>query len=79
MTEGEKESHKEKIKKVMLEHLTAVGYPNITDDQVMAELKNMWVKMEEAGLILSGMSYMGFQQMANNAYLMNQVKNMMGL
>lgn len=79
MTEGEKADHKEKIKKVMFDHLTMLGYPNLTDDQIMSELKNMYVKIEEAGLVLSGMNFTTFQQIANNMYLVNQVKNMMGI
>jgi len=36
----------------MLDYLTPLGYPdNFTNEQVMGELKNMWVKIEEAGLI----------------------------
>lgn len=79
MTEGEKATHKEKIKTVMIEHLTALGYPDLTDDQIIAELKNMWVKLEEAQLILPGMSFMAYQHIANNMFLMSQVKGMMGL
>lgn len=79
MTEGEKEIHKEKVKKVMLDHLTTLGYPDIADEQIMAELKNMWTKLEEAGLIIEGMSYHAYVNLANHCFLMAQVHDIMGI
>ena len=78
MTAGEKENHKEKLRKVMVDHLTIIGYPNISGEQIIAELKNMWIKIEEAGLVVEDMKFVAFQAIANNELLMSQVRNMMG-
>lgn len=79
MTEGEKTEHKEKVKKVMVDHLTTLGYPNISGDQIMTQLKAMWIKIEEAGLILPGMNFQAFQAFANQAFMMEQVRDVMGI
>ncbi len=79
MTSAEIEVHKEKVKQVMVAHLTIIGFPKITNEQIMSELKNMWVKIEEAGLIVPGMSFAAFNQIANDQYMIAQINEMMGL
>ena len=79
MTAGEKENHKEAVKKVMVDHLTTLGYPQIGNEQVMSELKNMWVKIEEAGLVTNGMTFAAFQAYANDAFLKAHIEEMFGI
>jgi hypothetical protein len=79
MTEGEKVNHKEAVKKVMLEHLTALGYPDMGSDEIMGELKNMWLKIEEAGLVTGDMNYQSYLAHANNAYLSDQFRQTLGI
>ena len=79
MTKQEVAVHRDKIKKVMVDHLTSLGYPNVEYEIIMRELKNMYVKIEESGLILPGMTYHGFQQIANTHFMMAQMQDMMGL
>ena len=79
MTETEKTWHAAKVKKVMIDHLTALGWPKLTDEQIMTQLKPMWVKLEEAGLIVEGMDFNAYQAIANNAYMMKQVQDIMGI
>jgi hypothetical protein len=79
MTAGEIADHKEKVKKIMVDHLTSLGYPDLTNDQIMGQLKAMWVKIEEAGLVTDGMNFQAFQAHANNAYMMEHVKDIMGI
>lgn len=79
MTPGEIEIHKEKIKKVMVDHLTTLGWPDIPNETVMDELKNMWVKIEEAGLKLPDMSFQMFVEHANHQFLVAEVNEIMGI
>lgn len=79
MTPGEIADHKEKIKKVMLDHLTPLGWPQAPNELVMHELKAMWLKIEEAGLILPGMTFEYFCAHANNQFLMAEVDEIMGI
>ena len=79
MTQAEIEIHKEKIKKSMVDHLTSIGYPNIPDELIMRELKPMWLKLEEAGLILPGMTFQHFTGYANNEFILSQVRGIMGI
>lgn len=55
---------KEQIRKVMIDHLKSKGYPNMTADQIMAELKPMWLKLEDAGLIKKGWRYGQYVEIA---------------
>lgn len=79
MTAAEIETLKENIRKVMVDHLTTVGYPNITNEQVMRELKPMWIKIEEAGLVVQGMNFQNFASIANQHFLMAEVNGIMGI
>jgi len=79
MTDAEKQEHKEKVKKVMVDHLTALGYPDIPRQQILAELKNMWVKIEEAGLVVEDMNFQAFHAHAQNAFMLAEVQDLMGL
>lgn len=79
MTAGELADHKEKIRKVMVDHLTTLGYPDIEPQKIADELKSMWIKLEEAGLILQGMSFQAFCEHANQAYTFWQMRDMLGI
>lgn len=48
---------KSKIKQVMLDHLTPLGYPHMSTEEILKELKPMYIKLEESGLTVPGMSY----------------------
>lgn len=74
----EREELKTKIKTVIVDHLTTLGYPNIPLEQIMQELKPMYRKLEEAGLIQSGMSFAAFVQHANHAFTFEQLKRQAG-
>lgn len=53
-----------KLKAVMEAHLRTKGYPRMTSEQIMRELKPMWIAIEEAGLVQQGMSFQGFREQA---------------
>ncbi len=59
---------KEKIKKSMNDHLVSKGYPDITNDQILAELPVLWKKLSDEGLleepIKQGMTYQHFVNIA---------------
>jgi len=80
MTAEELQVIKEKIKNSMVEHLTkSIGYPDCTNDQIISQLKPMWVKLEEENLILPGMSFSAFTVHAEHAFLFQQMQGIMGL
>ena len=70
---------KTKIKDVMLAHLNSKGYPNLTGDEILAELKPMWNAIEEAGLKQPGMTFEDFVQRAHNAHIFQQMRNQFGI
>lgn len=55
---------KVKIKKLMIDHLKSKGYPNMTSKAILAELKPMWIMLEEAGLVNSNWKYTQFVNIA---------------
>ena len=69
---------KEQIKKVMVDYLTTKGFPNISDDQIFMELKPMWLKLEESGLLQPGMNFQAFLQIAQVKRQEAQMSNMFG-
>jgi len=79
MTQGELQIHKDKIKKVMIDYLTRLGWPKIPNERVMQELKPMWILIEEAGLILPGMNYPAFVAQAQKELTMANVKDILGI
>lgn len=79
MTPDDLPSHKEAIKKAMLDHLTTVGWPNVPNETVLRELKNMWIKIEEAGLILPGMTFEAFCSHANDQFLLSEINDIIGI
>jgi hypothetical protein len=51
---------KEKIKASMMEYLTAHGYPNIPNQQIIQMLPELWKKLANEGLLV-GVIARGFQ------------------
>ena len=79
MNTTEQKQYKTKVKKLIIDHLTSVlGYPECTDEQIIKELKPMWLKIEEANLKLPGMTFAHFVSMANDQYTFSQIKKAMG-
>lgn len=60
--------NKEEIRQSMLEHLKTKGYPDITRDQIMAEITNLWQKLAAEGLLVEaikeGLTYQHFVNIA---------------
>lgn len=56
---------KAKIRKVMIDHLKSKGYPNMTSKEILAELKPMWVKLGNLGLLHKGWRYDEFVEIAH--------------
>lgn len=68
---------KEQIRKIIVDHLTTKGYPNLTEQQIMAELKPMWIKLEEAKLLQPGWTFPQFVKIANEQMIYNATKTSM--
>lgn len=67
MKPEELEDLKVKIKTVMVQHLNeSIGYPDCQLEEIIFQLKPMWRKLEEAGLLVKGMSYRQFCSFATN-------------
>lgn len=56
---------KAQIRKVMIDHLKSKGYPNMTSKQILAELKPLWIKLEEAKLLQPNWNYNQFVEIAH--------------
>lgn len=70
-------SVKEEIRKVVLQHLESKG-SNLTYDQILGELKAIWIKLEDAGLVQPGMSFQTFCQIAQVKKQEAQMQDMLG-
>lgn len=60
--------NKEEIRQSMLEHLKTKGYPDMTNDQILGELTNLWQKLAAEGLLVEpireGLTYQLFVNIA---------------
>lgn len=56
----------------MMDHLKSKGYPDMSAEAIMAELKPMWIKLEDAGLIQFGWRYRDFVEIAQNEYMRSE-------
>ena len=77
MNAGDKANHKEKVKSAILEFIKTL--PNQDRQTVMANLKPMWVKLEELNLVVEDMNFQAFQQQAQQAFTMAEVSDIMGI
>ena len=73
------EEEKNKIKTVLVDYLTTLGYPDMTVSQIMSHLKPMWIKLEEAGLIVQGMNFPEFAMHAQQKAIEAQLRDFLKL
>ncbi len=73
MTPNETIILKEQIKKIIVDHLTPLGYPNMNKQQILDQLPKMWIKIEEAKLNKEGLKYVAFVQHAHSQALMSEI------
>lgn len=73
MTPEEKLELKTNIKKLFLEHLTDLGYPNITNQDIMNELPALWQKMCDSGFYREGMSFQAFVDIAHQHAIISEI------
>lgn len=74
MTEEEKTVYKEKANQVLFDYVNSLGYPNITNEQIMQEIPNMWRQLEEHNLMLPGFTYQMFQNIVNEQFFIALIK-----
>lgn len=73
------EIRKEKIKQCMIDTLTKnVKYPNCSIEDIIAEVKNMWVELENKNLT-EDLSYGEFCQHAQSQAMFASIKNSFGI
>lgn len=58
----------DKTKAAFTEYLTRIGYPNITNEQIMEELPNLFRFLDSKDLIPQKMTFQMFQQIATQRY-----------
>lgn len=63
-----------KILHVMLNHLKTKGYPNLTDQQILDELKPMWDKLGQARLLQAHWKYEDYVKLAHMSKLRADLK-----
>jgi hypothetical protein len=56
------QARQKQIRKVMIDHLKAKGYPNMTSNEILAELKPMWNKLGNLGLLHANWRFDEFVQ-----------------
>lgn len=56
--------HKAKAKAVMLEYLTRLGYPKMSDDEIFMHLPGLWETLRAHQLIPRGYTWQNFQDAA---------------
>lgn len=54
------------VQKIMIDHLTTKGYPNLTGEEILREVKALYLILEEAGLM--PLTYPEFSDVATMAY-----------
>lgn len=70
---------KEEFMRVIVEHLTPLGYPDeISREEILAELPALWKKCEGAGIIREGMTYEEFVLHAKAEALAAELEEIMG-
>jgi hypothetical protein len=79
MTPQEKAEYKIKAKQVIFDYITKAGYPNITNDQIMQHLPNMYRALGDNNLLLPGLSYNIFQQIANEQFFIALISGGRGI
>lgn len=72
----ETETLQEKCRTVMMEHLVSIGYPKLSNQEILNQCKPMWVKLEEAGLTSElkamGHTFLSFVDRANVVAFLNR-------
>lgn len=69
---------KEQAKKVMLDHLTKKGYPdNMSNEQILAELKPMYLLLEEQQLT-GGIDFATFYAIAQQKNFEDTIQRAFG-
>lgn len=58
------QERKDQCQKIMLEHLTACGFPNLSRQEILKELPALWEKLKAAGLLLPEYEYLQFRGVA---------------
>ena len=66
---------KAKVREVIYSHLKSKGYPEMNQAQILAELKPIWIKLEESQLIQRGWSYPAFVHCAQQAAMFADLLN----
>lgn len=76
------EELKTKCKGIMETHLKSKGYPNLSDQQIMNELPEMWKLFENEGLMEElknkGYSYQRFVQTAQSKAMQVRMEEELG-
>jgi hypothetical protein len=73
------EIRKQKIKQSMIDILTKnVKYPDCSIQDILGQLKNMWLALEEANLT-DGLNYAEFCQHAQGQAMFASIKNSFGI
>jgi hypothetical protein len=60
----EQVGYRDEVKKVLIEFLTQFGYPDMTLQEVMSHLPNMYRTLEEKQLVKYGLTWQLFEQFA---------------
>lgn len=65
----EKKKYKEDCKKVIIDYLTTIGYPDISNEKIMQELTNIYRALEENNLVRYGLTFQKFHSIIEQEYI----------
>jgi len=74
MTPQEKTEYKQKANDVLFTYIRSVGYPNISNEDIMQHIPRMWAALEDAGLMRAGFTFQMFQNIINEQFFMALIK-----
>jgi hypothetical protein len=70
---------KSEVLVVLKAYLTEkLAYPDCSNDEIMAELPNMWRLLDEKGLVKTGMNYAWFHSEAQAMYMKAEINRITG-
>lgn len=79
MTDEEKTLQTQMLGEMKAHLILAIGYPNCTNEQIMAQVPYMWNVLVHKKLTRPGMTYELFVHSANKIYTKYEINRMIGI
>lgn len=70
---------KQILRDAVFAYLKTLGYPNMTDEQILNAVPDIWNHLNEKGLVKPGMNFKDFAHAAASQKLLRDIKNEFGI